>query len=122
MNKTLRGSFFVVKGLGVLLIGLPSIVLAAALFCWLMSMVIFPALLIGAVLLTLWKLPGLIKYRRAKGEWIWVTRAKAKGWKPGDGMALLNAELLDVERRDRAGYRQAELARFIARLERGYYD
>ena len=120
MNKTLRGSFFVVKGLGVLLIGLPSIVLAAALFCWLMSMVIFPALLIGAVLLTLWKLPGLIKYRRAKGEWIWVTRAKAKGWKPGD--ALETARLLDVERRDQAGYRQAELARVVARLERGYYD
>ena len=121
MNKTLKGSFFVVKGLGVLLIGLPSLVVAAALFCWLMSMVIFPALLIGAVLLTLWKLPGLIRYRRAKGEWIWVTRAKAKGWKPGDGMALENARLLEVERRDRAEYRRAEFDRFLGRFERGYY-
>ena len=122
MNKTLKGSFFVVKGLGVLLVGVPSLVVAASLFCWLVSIVIGPAIVISAIVWSLWKLPGAIRYRRAKGEWSWVTRAKAKGWKPGDGMAEENARLLDVERRDRAEYRQAEFDRFIGRLERGYYD
>ncbi len=118
----MKRSFFVVKGLGALLVGLPSLVMAACLFCWLVSIVIGPALLIGAALLTLWKLPGLIKYRRAKGEWIWQTRAKAKGWKPGDGMAAETARLLDAEKRDSADYRRAEFDRFIGRFERGYYD
>ncbi len=113
MNKTTKRSFFVVKGLGVLLVGLPSLVMAACLFCWLVTVVIGPALLIAAVLLTLWKLPGAIRYRRAKGEWSWTTRAKAKGWKPGDNFE--NARLLDVERRDSAAYRYAELTRLLGR-------
>jgi len=69
MNKTLKGSFFVVKGLGVLLVGVPSLVVAASLFCWLVTVVIGPALVFSAVAWSLWKLPGAIKYRRVKGEW-----------------------------------------------------
>ena len=75
MNKTLKGSFFVVKGLGVLLVGVPSLVVAASLFCWLVSMVIGPAIVISAIVFSLWKLPGAIKYRRAKGEWKFQTNA-----------------------------------------------
>ena len=122
MNKTLRGSFFVVKGLGVLLVGVPSLVVAASLFCWLVSIVIGPAIVISAIVFSLWKLPGAIRYRRARGEWNWTTRAKANGWRPGDGMAEENARLLAVERRDRAAYKQAELERFVERWERGDFD
>jgi hypothetical protein len=113
MNKTLKGSFFVVKGLGVLLVGVPSLVVAASLFCWLVSIVIGPAIVFSAVAWSLWKLPGAIKYRRVKGEWSWTTKAKAKGWKPGDNFE--NARLLDVERRDSAAYRYAELTRLLGR-------
>jgi len=75
MNKTLKGSFFVVKGLGVLLVGVPSLVVAASLFCWLVSIVIGPAIVISAIVFSLWKLPGAIKYRRVKGEWKFQTDA-----------------------------------------------
>ncbi len=78
MKETLRGSFFVVKGLGVLLVGVPSLVVAASLFCWLVSVVIGPVIVISAIVFSLWKLPGAIRYRRAKGEWTWQTRAKAR--------------------------------------------
>lgn len=122
MREIARGSFFVVKGLGVLLVGVPSLVVAASLFCWLVSIVIGPAIVISAIVFSLWKLPGAIRYRRAKGEWSWTTRAKANGWRPGDGMAEENARLLAVERRDRAAYKQAELERFVERWERGDFD
>lgn len=122
MRELAKGSFFVVKGLGVLLVGLPSVVVAASLFCWLVSIVIGPMIVISAIAFSLWKLPGAIRYRRAKGEWSWTTRAKANGWRPGDGMAEENARLLDVERRDRAAYKQAELERFIEQWERGDFD
>ena len=122
MRKIAKGSFFVVKGLGVLLVGVPSLVVAASLFCWLVSIVIGPAIVISAIVFSLWKLPGAIRYRRAKGEWSWTTRAKANGWRPGDGMAEENARLLAVERRDRAAYKQAELERFVERWERGDFD
>jgi len=75
MNKTLKGSFFVVKGLGVLLVGVPSLVVAASLFCWLVTVVIGPAIVISAIVFSLWKLPGAIRYRRAKGEWKFQTDA-----------------------------------------------
>lgn len=122
MRKIAKGSFFVVKGLGVLLVGLPSVVVAASLFCWLVSIVIGPMIVISAIAFSLWKLPGAIRYRRKRGEWSWTTRAKANGWKPGDGMAEENARLLDVERRDRAAYKQAELERFVEQWERGDFD
>ena len=122
MREIAKGSFFVVKGLGVLLVGVPSLVVAASLFCWLVSIVIGPAIVISAIVFSLWKLPGAIRYRRAKGEWSWTTRAKANGWRPGDGMAEENARLLAVERRDRAAYKQAELERFVERWERGDFD
>ena len=122
MKEIAKGSFFVVKGLGVLLVGVPSLVVAASLFCWLVSMVIGPAIVISAIVFSLWKLPGAIRYRRKKGEWTWQTRAKAKGWKPGDGMAEENARLLAVERRDRAAYKQAELERFVEQWQRGDFD
>ena len=122
MREIAKGSFFVVKGLGVLLVGLPSVVVAASLFCWLVSIVIGPMIVISAIVFSLWKLPGAIRYRRKRGEWSWVTKAKAKGWKPGDGMAAENARLLAVERRDRAAYKQAELERFVEQWERGDFD
>ena len=122
MSKTLRGSFFVVKGLGVLLVGLPSVVVAASLFCWLVSIVIGPMIVISAIAFSLWKLPGAIRYRRAKGEWSWVTKAKANGWKPGDGMAAEAARQRDVAKRDCADYRRAELERFVEQWERGDFD
>jgi len=122
MREIAKGSFFVVKGLGVLLVGVPSLVVAASLFCWLVSIVIGPAIVISAIVFSLWKLPGAIRYRRAKGEWSWTTRAKANGWRPGDGMAEENARLLAVERRDCADYRRAELERFVERWERGDFD
>ncbi len=75
MNKTLKGSFFVVEGLGVLLVGVPSLVVAASLFCWLVSIVIGPAIVISAIVFSLWKLPGAIRYRRAKGEWEFQTNS-----------------------------------------------
>ena len=106
----MKGSFFVVKGLGVLLVGLPSLVVAAALFCWLVSMFLFPALVISAIGWSLWKLPGAIRYRRVKGEWSWTTKAKAKGWEPGNKAA-------DVEKKWRDELGRDELDRVLTRWE-----
>ena len=75
MKEIAKGSFFVVKGLGVLLVGVPSLVMAASLFCWLVSIVIGPAIVISAVVFSLWKLPGAIRYRRKRGEWEFQTNA-----------------------------------------------
>ena len=69
MREIAKGSFFVVKGLGVLLVGLPSLVMAASLFCWLVSMAIGPVIVISAIVWSLWKLPAAIRYRRKRGEW-----------------------------------------------------
>jgi len=76
MREIVKGSFFVVKGLGVLLVGLPSLVVAASLFCWLVSIVIGPAIVISAIVFSLWKLPGAIRYRRKRGEWEFQATAR----------------------------------------------
>ena len=75
MREIAKGSFFVVKGLGVLLVGVPSLVVAASLFCWLVTVVIGPAIVISAIVFSLWKLPGAIRYRRKRGEWEFQTNA-----------------------------------------------
>ena len=70
MIKTLKGLGFVVLGLAVVTVGLPALVLGLSFLGMLIGAYVFPALIVLALLRTLfWDFPRALKYRTVNGEW-----------------------------------------------------
>ena len=103
MKETLKGLAFVGAGLGVLLVGLPLLVLVAACFSLLCQLLI-PFVFGLALLRALWLVPGAIRYRARNGEWHFQTVAKANGYRTGM-VAAMQAE------RDRKQFQAYRLER-----------